>query len=134
MNNEKSKVINLYVSDVIKALKCSKSMASVFRKKFADEINQFSEEHEGLTYETLCERFGTPEEIANGFIDRADYEKLLKSAKRKTTFWRWTAIGCAALVTASIVILIITINKIGGHTTILKPVLTEGFVTLPLFI
>lgn len=73
MDKSNSKIINSYVKTVTKELKCSKMLLSVFRKKFTDEIYDFAEQQEQISFESLSERFGDPKAVADGFLGREDY-------------------------------------------------------------
>lgn len=99
MNKSNNKIIKSYVKEVTKELKCSKMLTLVFRKRFMDEIYSFAEGQENISYEFLSERFGTPKKVADSFLERADYEELLKLSKKREVFWRCAAIiGFVALV------------------------------------
>ena len=60
MNKNNNMIIKSYVKAVTKELKCSKMLTSVFRKKFIDELYNFKERQEDISYESLSKHFGTP--------------------------------------------------------------------------
>lgn len=122
MEQSSEKIIRAYVKEVKKDLKCSKSLSSVFRKSFLDEIHDFSEQcgaqGEAVTYEALVNHFGSPKEVANGFLDRSDYEELLKKAKRKALLWKCIAFIGIALLIFVIVLLILVARDAGGRVIV----------------
>lgn len=82
MNKTEKKTVKKYLSEVTNALTgCSWSLKKVFEAELKTQIKEHFESRE-ITYEALISAFGTPEEIAAGFYDRQEYEKLLKKAKK----------------------------------------------------
>ena len=76
--------VKLYLGDISSALTCSRSMKKVFMREFRPEVEEFAAGRENLTVEALCARFGSPEDVADGFAERDDYKALLKKAKKRT--------------------------------------------------
>ena len=82
MNKIDKKTVKLYLSQITDALKgCSWSLKKVFANELRSQIKENFAEKE-ITYDSLCAAFGTPDEIAAGFFDREEYDKLLKRSRR----------------------------------------------------
>ena len=82
MNKIDKKTVKLYLSQITDALKgCSWSLKKVFANELRSQIKASFAEKE-ITYDALCAAFGTPDEIAAGFYDREEYDKLLKKSRR----------------------------------------------------
>ena len=123
MNKSNNKIIKSYVKEVTKELKCSKMLTLVFRKRFMDEIYSFAEAQENISYEFLSERFGTPNEVADGFLERADYEELLKLSKKREVFWRCVAIFGFVLLAILIVLFAYYIHETSGKINVTGPII-----------
>lgn len=82
MNKIEKKTVKLYLAQVSAALTgCSWSIKKVFAHELRSQIKESFAEKE-ITYDALCAAFGTPDEIAAGFFDREEYDKLLKKSRR----------------------------------------------------
>ncbi len=82
MNKIDKKTVKLYLAQVTAALTgCSWSLKKVFANELRSQIKESFAEKE-ITYDSLCAAFGTPDEIAAGFYDREEYDRLLKSSRR----------------------------------------------------
>lgn len=82
MNKIEKKTVKLYLAQVTDALTgCSWSIKKVFAHELRSQIKESFAEKE-ITYDSLCAAFGTPGEIAAGFFDREEYDRLLKSSRR----------------------------------------------------
>ena len=82
MNKIDKKTVKLYLAQITDALKgCSWSLKKVFANELRSQIKESFAEKE-ITYDSLCAAFGTPDEIAAGFFDREEYDKLLKRSRR----------------------------------------------------
>ena len=114
MNKEKNKIIKDYVNDVAGALSCSRSLAYAFRGKFESEIREFVEDKEVITTEMLIERFGSPESIAEGFLDRSDYDQIIHKAKKQKVLLAFFVIILALLLTAASVFIVLLLNRYGS--------------------
>lgn len=101
--NDVGSVVNSYLGEVRSALTCSRGVKRVFLKELRPEVEEFAEGKENLTVEALSARFGTPEEIEEGFTTRDDYKALLKKAKRRTVIL--TVVTCAAVIVMIAVII-----------------------------
>ena len=97
-----NKLIKSYLKDVSSKLTCPRSVRSVFISELKNEIEDLIKEKRDLTYEMLCERYGSPDEIANGFYDRSDYSRLLQKAKKKAKRWKILCIIAVILLALAI--------------------------------
>ena len=104
MNKIDKKTVKLYLSQVTDALKgCSWSLKKVFANELRSQIKESFAEKE-ITYDALCAAFGTPDEIAAGFYDREEYDRLLKSSRRLNLI---LAVSVVILIAITIILIII---------------------------
>lgn len=121
MNKTEKKTVKDYLGQVTSALAgCSWSLKKVFAADLRSKIKERFES-KGITYENLCDEFGTPEEIAAGFYDREEYGSLLKKSKQLNVI---LAVSVVVLV-AIIILLLLFINHlwtmVGNEISISPP-------------
>lgn len=125
MNKIDKKTVKLYLAQVADALKgCSWSLKKVFANELRSQIKESFAEKE-ITYDALCAAFGTPDEIAAGFFDREEYNKLLKRSRRLNLI---LAVSVVVLIAITIILIIIIENlwsMIGGELTVSNPGVTK---------
>ena len=115
-----NKLIKIYLKDVSSKLTCPRSVRSVFISELKNEIEDLIKEKRDLTYEMLCERYGSPDEIANGFYDRSDYSKLLQKAKKRAKRWKILCIIAAILLVLAIGLIIYAYITLGEYSGSVK--------------
>ena len=115
-----NKLIKIYLKDVSSKLTCPRSVRSVFISELKNEIEDLIKEKRDLTYEMLCERYGSPDEIANGFYDRSDYSRLLQKAKKKAKRWKILCIIAAILLVLAIGLIIYAYITLGEYSGSVK--------------
>lgn len=98
MDKQSNKVISLYLKEIASALICPKSLKSVFLSELRGDIETYTTSVSTVTEDDLYKEFGTPDEISNGFLDRNNYDDLLKKAKRKAFIWKLICIGVSILL------------------------------------
>lgn len=124
MNKIDKKTVKLYLSQITDALKgCSWSIKKVFAHELRSQIKESFAEKE-ITYDALCAAFGTPGEIAAGFYDREEYDKLLKRSRRLNLI-----LAASVVVLIAVIILLIFVienlwSMIGGKIIVDKPGIT----------
>ncbi len=126
MKSENKEIIYTYVKAIEKDLKCSKALSSVFRKTLREQLYDFVEQCEArgetITYESLSERFGLPNEVADSFFSRSDYEELMKKAKKKAFIWKCAAFAGIILLIVIVVIFALYIRDASGKIIITGPI------------
>ena len=114
-------VIKQYLKEVRGKLICPLSMKSVFLGELKGSVLEYAENKENVTIEALYEEFGSPAEIADGFLDRTDYQELLKKAKKKLLLWRVISVVLLVLVIIIVLYFIKVCDDMGGTYTITEP-------------
>ena len=121
MNKTDKKTVKLYLSRVTDELTgCSWSIKKVFANDMRSRIADRFEGKE-ISYDSLCAEFGTPEEIAAGFYDREEYDRLLKSSRRLNLI---LAVSVVVLVAVILFLLGLVENLwslVGGKIVVEKP-------------
>ena len=110
--------IRQYLKEVRKTLTCPMSVKSVFLGELKNTVLEYAGGKENITVEMLCAEFGSPTEIADGFLERSDYQKLLQKAKKKLRIWRVVSAILAVSVVLVILYLIYLCSEMGGAYTI----------------
>lgn len=109
-----AKVVKEYLNLITQNMRCSRLVSLTFRKAFEEEIKEYAEGSESITIEALYEKFGTPEQIAEGFTSRDDYEELLKAAQKKKRIFAVCFVVAAVMCAFLIGLFILFVIKSGG--------------------
>lgn len=115
MTGSNERVVKKYLNLIAENMRCSRLVSMTFRKSFGEELKEYAENRESITIEALCEKFGTPEQIAEGFTSRDDYEELLRTAKKKSGIFVVCFIAAAVICTFLIVLFIVIVKESGGE-------------------
>ena len=107
-----------YLKDVRRKLTCSLSVRSVFLGALKSDLLEYANGRETISVELLCAKFGTPAQIADGFLDRSDYQELLQKAKKKLQFWRVISVILAVFLILITLYFMHLCMQLGGHYTI----------------
>ena len=84
-------------------------------REFRPEVEEFAADRENLTVEALCARFGSPEEVADGFAERDDYKALLKKAKKRTVILAVVAVLAAVACAFAVYFAVKAYKHASGH-------------------
>ena len=118
MNKTEKKTVKEYLNKVTSALTgCSWSLKKVFEAELKTQIKEHFESKE-ITYEALISAFGTPEEIAAGFYDRQEHEKLLKKAKKLNAVLIVLSVALVIVVAVLLAVVFHLWDMVGGKVTI----------------
>ena len=118
MNKTEKKTVKKYLSEVTNALTgCSWSLKKVFEAELKTQIKEHFESRE-ITYGALISTFGTPEEIAAGFYDRQEYEKLLKKAKKLNIVLGVLSVVLVIVVSVLLAVVFHLWDMVGGTVTV----------------
>lgn len=97
-----------YVRSVRQALDCSKDLRKALISEIEQQIKELENKTPELTVDDLYREIGTPEEIAQGFEDRDDIDRIRKNAAKykRSRIIAWV---CAILAVVSIAISVMII-------------------------
>lgn len=113
-----SNIVKQYLKKVSRALHCPKSVKFVMIQELKGNVLEFAKNNAPITLDELYHEFGLPDVIANGFLNREDYENLLEKAKKKTFIWRCVGVVLLILLIIAVVLTIFLYKDIGGAVTI----------------
>ncbi len=111
-------VIRQYLGEVRSCLNCPRSVKAAFLKDLKEDAVLFAAQQPIVTREILCGRFGTPREIANGFLDREETALLLQKAKKRALRWRIVGILASIMLLLAFVYLLHIIYETTGYITV----------------
>lgn len=117
MNKTEKKTIKEYLSQTTNALSCSWSVKKVFAAELKSQIKEHFESKE-ITFDALCAAFGTPEEIAAGFYDREEYDKLIKKSKKLNVILAVSVVALVVALVFSVAVIENLWSMVGGTVTI----------------
>lgn len=106
-----NKAIKKYLKSVQRQLPCSYLVKKAIIKELRQTISE-DYENQNVTLEELTNKYGTPEEIAEGF-QCADISKRLH---KRVVIMR-AAIACAVAIVVVLAVIFIVINCTGGDNT-----------------
>ena len=117
----KNMINRRYLSEVSDMLICSKPLKTTFLGELGERIDFFSSPEREVTMEALYQEFGTPEEIANGFFNREDYEELLRKTKTRVIRWKIISALITVILVVAIVFIVSVIREFAGTITVTNP-------------
>ncbi|MCH5341155.1 MAG: hypothetical protein J1E01_06795 [Acetatifactor sp.] len=117
----KDTIIRRYLSEVGDKLSCPKPLKTTFLGELRERIDSFQSLDGEVTMEALCEEFGSPEEIADGFFNREDYEELLRKTKTRVVRWRIVSALVTVILLVAIVFIVSVIQESAGTFTVTNP-------------
>lgn len=118
---EKNKIIRRYLCEVGDKLSCPKSLKNTFLGELKERIDFFRSSDREVTMETLCEEFGSPEEIADGFFNREDYEELLHKTKTRVVRWKIVSALITVILLVAIVFIVSLVREFAVTYTVTNP-------------
>ena len=126
MKKQNKKVIFSYIRQLKTALICSASMKKAFIGEVKHQITELEEQIQVLSMEDLHRVIGSPDEIARGFENREDIEKLKLKAKKYT---RAKIIAWICFALAIIVVIVSTIVIKSNNTYYTKTNTQSHYIT-----
>lgn len=118
---DKNKISRRYLDEVGDKLNCPKPLKATFLRELRERIDFFSSSDREVTMEALYNEFGSPEEIANGFFNRADYEELLRKTKTRVVLWKIVSALITVILLAAIIFIVSVIRESAGTVTVTNP-------------
>ena len=122
-----NRITESYVRSVRQSLDCPKDLRKALISEIEQQITELENKTPELTVDDLYREIGTPEEIAQGFEDRDDIDRIRKKAAKykrsRIIAWVCAILAVVSIVTSTIAIVIICEND-GFHE---KIIIKDGF-------
>lgn len=113
MTRNNGKTVKKYLRDIGQKMSCSGSMRYALLGELRSRVYDFAVEQPAVTFEALCEQFGTPEEVARGF-DCTEVTEDIKNRAKKYFGAKIAAIALAVALVAVTVFLVVVIKEKTG--------------------
>ena len=113
MTTSNSKTAKKYLRDISKKMSCSGSLRHVLLGELRSRVYDFAAEQSAVTFESLCEQFGTPEEVARGF-DCTEVTEDIKNRAKKYFGAKIAVIALAVALVAVLIFLVVVIQETSG--------------------
>lgn len=110
-----------YLRQVGKHIRCSRGRKAEYLEQLKESISLYLEEHPAATPSDIAVTFGTPEEIAQSFIEETDPKALRRTLESRQWF-RWALLAAAILIAVAAVVLAVDFTMFfHGHFEIKPP-------------
>lgn len=114
-------IIRRYLSEVGNKLSCPKPLKTTFLSELRERIDFYRSPNREVTIEALYEEFGSPEEIADGFFNREDYEELLRKSKARVVRWKIVSALVTVILLVAVVYIVYIIREFNGTYIVTNP-------------
>lgn len=94
-----------YMQEIKRNLVCNNEQRKKFLASFSDNLDEYLNDNPNADFAQLQKDLGTPEEIANAFLENASASNV----KKRMSFVKWIIVGVAVIVLAVILTLVIEI-------------------------
>lgn len=94
-----------YMQEIKRNLVCNNEQRKKFLASFSDNLDEYLNDNPNADFAQLQKDLGTPEEIANAFLENASASNV----KKQMSFVKWIIVGVAVIVLAVILTLVIEI-------------------------
>lgn len=95
----------IYMQEIKRNLVCDNKQRKKFLSSFSDNMDEYLNDNPDADFAQLQEDLGTPEEIANAFLENASASNV----KKRMSFAKWIIAGVVVIVLSVIVTLVIEI-------------------------
>lgn len=113
--------LNKYLKQIKKHLVCKGAQRKAFMDSFEDNIDEYLKANSEADFAQLQKDMGTPEEIADGFLENESASHI----KKRMSIAKWVAVGIAAVVVIYVCAVISAlIDAHNSHNG-------RGYVTVP---
>ena len=116
-----------YIQEIKRNLVCNNEQRKKFLASFSDNMDEYLNDNPDADFAQLQEDLGTPEEIANAFLENTSASNI----KKRISFAKWIIAGIVVIVLSVIVTLVIEItdahNSNNGYST--ETITTEEITT-----
>lgn len=110
--------IKSYLREVSAKLKGSRVQKKEYISNLRNEVLACFGDDETVTVDRLCAEFGTPDVIAQGFAGDCDYSFLVKRLNKITIAFSAIVVALSLLLSATIYIIVETVNAANGTYTV----------------
>ena len=115
-NQNNKKIITSYIKQLKATLICTSTIKKAFINEVKTQISELENQIQVLSTEDLHRAIGTPNDIARGFENREDIERLKNKAK-KYTRTRILSLICFVLALIAITVTVIVIKSNDSYYT-----------------
>lgn len=77
-----NRIVEDYLRNVNQSLDCAKDMKKALISEIEQQVTDLEEKIQDITLDDLYREIGTPEEIAQGFENREDIDRIRKKAAK----------------------------------------------------
>ena len=96
----------IYMQEIKRNLVCDNKQRKKFLSSFSDNMDEYLNDNPDADFAQLQEDLGTPEEIANAFLENTSASNI----KKRISFAKWIIAGVVVIVLSVIVTLVIEIT------------------------
>ena len=104
------KILKRYLRDVSRELPCNAADRKRFLSDLRTQINDFARANGSVDYALLAEEFGSPQEIAEGFVMQCDTSEIARKMCAFRVSHRLFSLVCSLLLVLLLVISIYWTN------------------------
>lgn len=117
----------IYMQEIKRNLVCDNKQRKKFLSSFSDNMDEYLNDNPDADFVQLQKDLGTPEEIANAFLENASASNI----KKRMSFAKWIIAGVAVAlviyITAIMIVIIDAHNSNNGYGT--ETITTEEITT-----
>ncbi len=95
----------IYMQEIKRNLVCDNKQRKKFLSSFSDNMDEYLNDNPDADFAQLQEDLGTPEEIANAFLENTSASNI----KKRMSFAKWIIVGIIVVVLAIISTLVIEV-------------------------
>ncbi len=93
-----------YLNQIEKLLVCKGAQRKQFLNSFEDNMDEYLRDNPDADFAQLEKDMGTPQEIANAFLENEDASKI----KKRMTFKKWIILGIVCVLIITVVFFVCT--------------------------
>lgn len=94
-----------YMQEIKRNLVCSKEQRKKFLASFSNNMDEYLNDNSDADFAQLQKDLGTPEEIANAFLENASASNV----KKQMSFVKWIIVGVAVVLSVYIIAIIVVL-------------------------
>lgn len=95
----------IYMQEIKRNLVCDNKQRKKFLSSFSDNMDEYLNNNPDADFAQLQKDLGTPEEIANAFLENTSASNI----KKRMSFAKWIIAGVAIVLSIYIIAIIITL-------------------------
>lgn len=101
MNRE----LNKYLRQVRRCLPCAAKQKQNILNEISGTISAWLEENPGADLDRICQRFGTPQQIATAYVDELGSTELLRDLQVRKKIIKIVAAGVAVVIAVWVIVM-----------------------------